>query len=164
MLKVVSGCSTKVFDYDVYVGDPILRHANYRGIDQNISAQASDFVVARSVGLIGRGAERAHGYNESYLLKKSMLAHNAAFGAVQPLPAHSGERVFCVQNLLNVQRTSLWRFVGQALWVLQVLTGLIEHFLQHVVVLVHLHKLFQNDLAETLSPRRQTTEAVMYRG
>jgi hypothetical protein len=42
-----------------------------------------------------------------------------------------------------------------------VLTGLVEHLLQHVVLFVQGHELFQNDLAEALSLRRQTTEAVV---
>jgi hypothetical protein len=53
---------------------------------------------------------------------------------------------------------------GQALRVFHVLTGAIEYFLQHVVVLAELHELPQNDLAEPLSSRRQTTKAVMHGG
>jgi hypothetical protein len=39
-------------------------------------------------------------------------------------------------------------------------TSLLEHFSQHVVLLIHPHKLFANDLAEPLSARRQTAKAV----
>ena len=68
-----------------------------------------------------------------------------------------------VQNLLNVQRTRLGRHGRQVLGVLQVLSGTFEHLRQHVVLHAHLHELFPNDLSELLSPRRQTTKAVMHR-
>ena len=64
----------------------------------------------------------------------------------------SGKRKLCAQNLLEVQRAVLWRGYRHPLCVpTEVRAGLIEDFSQHVVLLVHPHELFPNDLAETRS-------------
>ena len=67
-----------------------------------------------------------------------------------------------LQNLLDVQRAALWRSRRHPLRVpTEVRTCLIEHFSQHVMLLVHPNELFPNDLAETLGTRRQTAKAVV---